>query len=236
MNLTCLILCAGRNSRWNGYRNVARKHLIEIEGEILLNRTVRLIQPFHRNRTVVVINESDRLAYTSASNRHVEFFSIQPASTLHTEAYKYLSSSSLWNADGKTIVLLGDVWYSEEAIKQIFNPSLTSWTAFGRSYGSQWTGCPYGELFAQSFYQFDENLENLCRLDAMYRLGTCYRSASGWAHYNLMIGVNPNQHTVGSRFVEIDDFTEDFDCASDIELWTLGRIVHQAKQKLARSA
>jgi hypothetical protein len=38
-----------------------------------------------------------------------------------------------------------------------------------------------------------------------------------------MNGSNPNIHAVSSRFVEINDFTEDFDSPRDFDQWINGR-------------
>lgn len=154
---------------------------------------------------------------------NTELHGISPVVPDQTEAYKFLSSKELWNRTGRTIVLLGDVWFSEEAITKIFNYPSDDWTAFGRTGASRFTGCPHGEIFAQRFTCFAEHGEKLERLNDMYLNGECKRDASGWAHYQLMIGSNPNIHTVGPRFVEIDDFTEDFDCPEDYDIWVLKR-------------
>lgn len=43
MKTTAIIICAGDATRWGNYLGVP-KHLIEIEGERLLDRTVRLLR------------------------------------------------------------------------------------------------------------------------------------------------------------------------------------------------
>jgi hypothetical protein len=237
MDLThCIVLCGGNNSRWGKYKNTHRKHLVEIESEILLNRTLRLVAAFNPDRTVVVVNKCDLELYSSKLSFHAELYGIKPVVPCQTEAYKFLSSKELWNRAGRTIVLLGDVWFSEEAMAKIFNDAGEEWTAFGRAGASRYTGCPYGEIFAQRFTCFAEHGENLARLNAMYLKGTCMRPASGWAHYQLMIGSSPNIHTVGPRFVEIDDFTEDFDCPEDYDTWVLRRSLFRKMQYAALSS
>ncbi|MFN0151618.1 MAG: SEC-C metal-binding domain-containing protein [bacterium] len=230
----CIILCGGENTRWGGHRETRCKHLIEVEGELLLDRTLRLVaarEPITPTHTVVVVNENDLGVYASSLSGAPELYGISHDIPNETEAYKFLSSKALWNADGRTVVLLGDVWFSDAAIGTIFDDSREDWTAFGRAGASRFTGCRHGELFAQSFTSFEEHAANLERLDAMYRQGTCRRAASGWAHYQLMIGKDPDTHTVGPRFVAIDDFTEDFDRPGDYESWVLGRSANRAAHR-----
>ena len=205
---------------------------MEIEGEILLNRTLRLVAAHKPEKTVVVFNESDLDLYKSHLTVKTELHSIKETVPHQTEAYKFLSSRELWNETGRTIVLLGDVWFSENAIKTIFKNPTDDWTAFGRAEGSKFTGHPYGELFAQRFTCDKEHEKNLLFLDDMYRAGTCKRIASGWAHYQLMIGKDPNIHAVGPRFVEIDDFTDDFDCPEDFDAWMAGRSLRKPLVRL----
>jgi len=219
----CIVLCGGQSTRWHGYRHSRRKHLIEVEGEILLSRTLRLVTACAPIKPAVVVNKNDIDLFASQLSGKAELYRIDDDISYKTEAYKFLSSQELWNPNGRTVVLLGDVWFSEAAILTIFEDSREDWTAFGRAGPSLFTGCPHGELFAQKFTSCLEHRANLAQLDSMYRQGICRRAGSGWAHYQLMIGRNPNIHTVGRRFVEIDDFTEDFDCPSDYDSWVQGR-------------
>lgn len=223
MTTTCLLLCGGSNTRWGGYRGARRKHLIEIEGEILLERTLRQVAAHAPGRTIVVIHEEDRDLYRARVTLPTEIVSVPRFDGPEFEARKFLSSRPFWNDRGRTIVLLGDVWFSDAAIETIFADAAEGWTAFGRPGASRWTGCPYGELFAQRFTAIDAHEDALLRLDAMYRDRSCRRAAAGWAHYQLMIGRHPHDHVVGPRFVEIDDFTEDFDLPHDYDAWVLGR-------------
>lgn len=226
MSTTCILLCGGNNARWGGYQGAPRKHLVVVEGEVLLERTLRLVAGFAPTRTVIVHHEEDRRLYSLRTGTPHETFEAPRFDAPEMEAQKFLSSRSLWNRQGRTIVLFGDVWFSEAALAAIFAESSDDWTAFGRAGPSRLTGCRYGELFAQRFTAIDEHAENLLLLDAMYRDRTCRRAAAGWAHYQLMIGHHPHDHVVGPRYSEIDDFTEDFDLPCDYDGWVMGRRAH----------
>ena len=106
----CIVLCGGDNSRWGSYRNTPRKHLVEIEGELLLNRTLRLAATCKPSRKVVVVNKSDLDLYAAKLSNKPDLYGIDPIVPHQTEAYKFLSSKELWNPAGRTIILLGDVW------------------------------------------------------------------------------------------------------------------------------
>jgi hypothetical protein len=67
-------------------------------------------------------------------------------------ADKFLSSRELWNRNGRTIILYGDVYFTEEAIVAIFEYPHADWRLFGRAFESTFTGSDHGECFGISFY------------------------------------------------------------------------------------
>lgn len=224
-SLRCLLLCGGAGTRWGSRGAGSRKHLVEVEGEVLLARTFRQLGG-HAADAHVVVNQGDAALYAPHVSGGARVQTIRDGGPEGTAADKFLSSRDLWSRDGVTVVLLGDVWFSDEAMAAILAPRSEDWLAFGRTGPSTFTGCPHGELFAQRFSRTDEHERCLLALEAMYRDLSCARAASGWAHYQLMIGASPNVHTVGPRFVEVDDFTDDFDAPADLEAWLRGRRAH----------
>ncbi len=219
----CLILCAGENERWGDYRGVARKHLVEVEGEVLLARTLAQVERFRPERTVVLVRPEDQSLYHPHLRPGMSLALLHRPSGPTTEAFKYLSSEPLWNREGRTVSLLGDVWFSDQAIATVFQHPGEDWVVFGRWGPSAVTGGRWGELFAHRFHDPSEHLAKLRDLDTRYREGRCLRRASGWAHYMLMVGGDPHKLRPGGRFVEIDDFTDDFDEPLDFDLWVEGR-------------
>jgi len=228
---TCIVLCAGDNVRWNNHTGV-RKHLVEIEGEVLLARTLKQVEAYRPDRTLVVVREEDAPLYEPyCQGKEIYRLNFESPTT---EAWKYLSSQKIWNTQGRTVSLLGDVWFSEEAMKQIFTYSEKDWRVFGRSGPSRVNGCPWGEIFAHSFEDPTEHQSNLLKLDQLYRNEILCASPAGWAHYLLMEGndiksrqkaldllgsKNNGRVQVGPRFKEIDDFTDDFDYPDDLTRW-----------------
>jgi len=228
----CIILCGGGNTRWGSYLDTPRKHLIKIEGEILLSRTLKQVALRKPKKTIIVVNEQTRNFYEPFVSKTCELFTIENLEQTPTEAWKYLSSEPLWSQCERTINLLGDVWYSDDAIATIFENPDQDWLAFGRSGPSIFTGCWYGEIYAHRFHNPQEHKDKLVVLDDLYRTGKCKRKASGWAHYHLMHGLEPQVQKVGPRFVEINDFTEDFDFPHDYDRWVAGRKLFEMEQTL----
>jgi hypothetical protein len=213
-----VILCGGDSNRWQRHLGITQKHLIPIEGEILLQRTIRQITSLSSKITVVV-KKGDSKIYENICEDSASVVEIESESSQRTPAWKYLSSKSFWNRRGCTIILLGDVWFSDAGIHSIFRPYDNTWLAFGRHSQSSTTGCPHGELFAFRFTDFLIHQKHLELLDNLYSVKMCGRDAAGWSLLQLMSNEDPNMHTARLNFVEIDDFTEDFDYPSDYEAW-----------------
>ena len=215
-----LIICAGDATRWGNYTGVP-KHLVEIEGERLLDRTCRqLWERDHNIITKVVVKNTTPSEYdTMWSEREV--------ADLHPEygnMDKFLSSKSLWSKDGRTIVLYGDVWFSDFAMDTIMDFKGRGMWLFCRPSRSHYTGCEWGECFAQSFYP--ENLEDHerilheCSADSRF-------SSGGWGWYRKMAGIDASETVLGGNAVTIDDFTEDFDFPKDLDMWLKNRAEKQ---------
>lgn len=215
MNTKIIILCAGEATRWKDYLGT-KKHLIEINGETLLKRTTRLLNERGMNDISVITKEYDERYDTEYSNQEVVKIDYEK----NADADKFLSSKHLWNKGGRTVILYGDVYFTEEAINTILKFDKKHWTLFAREKASQITGTKWGECFAISFYPeyadvFESKLREIAELKKQGRIRRC----GGWEVYRAMVGLNLNKHKVTKNFVEINDFTEDFDFPSDFDSW-----------------
>ena len=213
-----IIICAGEATRWANYMGV-KKHFIEVEGEAILHRTVRLLNEYGIDDIGVVAKDDE---YNST-----EYAMYKPVISEHNGGVdKFLNSQHLWLNDGRTIVLYGDVYFTEYAMQTIANHAHRDWQLFARAFGSRYTGRKWGECFAQSFYpeHIAEHLRKLEQAVELWHEGKI-KNPSGWQHYRFMIGLPPEMVDtimVGDRFVNIDDLTDDFDSKEDYDLWLKG--------------
>jgi hypothetical protein len=99
---------------------------------------------------------------------------------------------------------------------------------FLRKGANEETGARDKEIFAFSFHSrmlnnVTQSLLTLISRDAV-------KAQAGWALYNHMIG--PQQGSVfnNTRFIEINDWTEDFDSPEDLDIWE----EHRKLAKLSR--
>lgn len=231
--MRAIIIAAGNGTRWSNYLGIP-KHLIQINHEPILHRTVRLLQK-NGVHDIHVVGPRDDRYHVQGSQLYVPM-----RKQKNYDADKFLSSQSLWHPSERTVVFYGDVFFTEEAVQTIVISDIQDWTLFCRSKASKITGGRYKECFAQSFYPKDINKheQNLRYVAELHASGVTTRSG-GWEHYYAMQGArgkevqhwsvaktirrepwNFAKHIVQKRYggrIEIDDWTEDFDYPLDYD-------------------
>jgi len=214
-----IIICAGKGLGWNNHLGI-QKHFIKIEDEKLIDRIVRLINKYK--------NEVDKVFVVGLNNNYKiegSTLFIPKINSIENGVDKYLNSKELWNKQGRTLIFLGDVWFSEETMKQIIQYDKKEWVIFARKGKSKVNGCMHGEIFAQSFYPKDipEHEKNLLKIVEAYQQKLISKG-SGWHHYRCMIGLEPTDKQIfKDKLFNIDDFTDDFDYPLDYYTWLAHR-------------
>jgi hypothetical protein len=233
MTVRAIVLCAGEATRWAGYLGTP-KHLIVIEGERLLDRLVRLLSERGVDDIHVVVKGFDKRYEVDGASCYLANINYEK----NADADKFLSSKELWSQSGRTIVFYGDCYFSEDAIDRILGEHRRDWVLFCRPGRSKITGSQWGECFAQSFYpeSLDEHEAALHKVADLYKMKVIGR-CGGWEHYRVMAGL-PDEKVglpiMKGRFVEINDWTEDFDFPSDYDGWVKRRKVFNMKRGKAR--
>lgn len=200
IRVSVVIACGGDQKRWT---SSGSKHLVDIGGEPLLHRTVRQARAIG---TVHVAGPYDL----------PERIDLDPYPALG-ELNKYYDSRHVWG--DRTVILLGDVCYTDDAI-DLIRSNADEWVWFSRMGASRLTGGRWGEGFAQAFTRTAETRHVAMLFEAarLKREGALKR-AIGWEHYRLMAGGDPRVHADYGMRVDIDDRTEDFDYPADYERW-----------------
>lgn len=189
-----IIACAGPQDKWNDHLGVP-SHLAPIAGEPLLHRTVRQALTLTDDVWVTSPPGDDRYNV--------------PGATRHSpgeHSNEYLSSRRCWDDEGRTTLLLGDVYFTDAAIQRIAEYRARDYRVFGRRGASRHTGTPYGEIFAASWWPAQHPVldEHLARIGGMTK--------AGWRLLRAMQGTPLDRHIVRARyFTAVDDLTDDFD-------------------------
>lgn len=206
-----IVLAAGEGTRWGNHLGVP-KHLIEIDGEPILHRTVRLLKQ-HVDDVIVMAPLDPR--YACHDGRTV------PVAPRGLDIDKFYSSVDFWGRDGAGHCLLvyGDCYFTEHAVETMCG-DVDTLTLFCRPGASEITGSPWGECWGFSIPKHHvSRFRNHCqRLAGLQALGELPR-AGGWELYRSMTGRPLDQHSVAEHAEVIDDETEDFDYPEDYERW-----------------
>lgn len=211
-NPRIIIIAAGDATRWGGYLGVT-KHYAVIDGEPVIERTVRLLRERGQDDVWVV---SKDYSIDGVHNYHPK---LNPR---NHDADKFISSSELWADNKRTIVIYGDVYFTEQAIDTILAEDITLYRLFCRPNGNKKFKYPYGECFAVSFHPTDHEFLMYClkRLVHLYRADVISR-IGGWELTRLMANVpiaKMDQHKRWlANYYVIDDETNDIDYPSDYE-------------------
>lgn len=208
--LRVLILCAGEGSRWNNYTGVP-KYRVVVEGEILVKRTIKQFLKYTDDIIVVTSDESETFpgASTYVANKSREYKDMD----------KFLSSHEQWS-DTKTIIVYGDTYFTDEAVETIATND-RPWCFYLRESASEITGKPWGEIYALSF---DSHL-NETMLQAIENTpsGSIVRSPEGWTLLQSLLEVRTTKEIFTPEnsfaYINIDDWTEDFDFPHDLDNW-----------------
>lgn len=223
--MRAIILAAGRDERWD-HRRYPNKHFIEIDGEPLVPRIVRQL----RDRAEVIVSGHPERAYKLPDAAlYVPY--LNPA---NHHADKYLCTVPLWSHDGRTVLLFGDCWYSDEAIDTIIDYPEREWRYFCRFEPSELTGKIWGEGWGWGFYpeHIPEVIAAHHRTIELVDRGVLWRN-DGWEHYRAMCGLPDERmgiefHGDYGRATVIDDWTEDFDFPQDLDTYLERRSVKVA--------
>lgn len=214
---TVVVICAGEGTRWGDHRGTP-KHLLQPEGERLIDRTVRLAREHGAGRVLVVAKPGDA-RYEVRGAERVDA-RLDPR---NGDADKFLSSRHLWDPAGRTVVLYGDCWFDDEAMRRIITDRRRQWLLWCRPGSSQVTGATAGECFAVAFWpeHHAEYEAALHRVASLWRAGRL-RRCGGWETYRAMCGVPDSAlrtHRMYSRWEQVGGWTEDFDKPIDYEKW-----------------
>lgn len=200
-----LIACAGPDAKWNNHLGVPR-HLVPVDGELLLHRTVRQASAYATD--VRVTSPDDDRYILPGTTRHV---------VRGRHVNEYASSRHLWCPGYRTVLLYGDVYYTDAAMATICGHDGPLWRMFGRAGPSAITGTPWGEVFGGSWLPRHHAMldEHMHKAALAYACGHARRTTA-WELLRSVQHTPLTVHMVDPRwFHEINDETDDFDTPED---------------------
>lgn len=204
-----IIACAGSQAKWGNHLGVP-SHLVPLTahfGVPLLYRTLGQARE---------ISDDVHLTAPAGDARYR-----LPGVTVHEQdgsaPSEYAATRALWSETGRTVLLLGDVYWTDAALETVASFGPQTYRVFGRHGPSRVTGTPYGEIFAASWWpgQHPRMSKLLAHVHAVRATGAVTRPP-GWMLLRAWQGTPLGKHRVDPAwFTQIDDLTDDFDTVAD---------------------
>ena len=186
-----IIMADGKGTRWNNYHNIP-KHLIEIDGETLLARTVRLLRENDARADIVITSHDPRYEVPGARR-------YEPQNN-HLEIDRFTEELI---ADD-VCFLYGDTFYSESVIQKIADTPAEKLLFFGNERSIVAIKVADGALFRQ----------HVDRVRALFLPGKIEKCI-GWQVYQSFEGLPFGEKTIAADYILIQDGTEDFNSPAD---------------------
>ena len=186
-----IIMADGKGTRWNNYHNIP-KHLIEIDGETLLARTVRLLRENDARADIVITSHDPRYEVPGARR-------YEPQNN-HLEIDRFTEELI---ADD-VCFLYGDTFYSKSVIQKITDTPAEKLLFFGNERSIVAIKVADGALFRQ----------HVDRVRALFLAGKIEKCI-GWQVYQSFEGLPFGEKTIAADYILIQDGTEDFNSPAD---------------------
>lgn len=186
-----IIMADGKGTRWNNYHNIP-KHLIEIDGETLLARTVRLLRENDARADIVITSHDPRYEVPGARR-------YEPQNN-HLEIDRFTEELI---ADD-VCFLYGDTFYSESVIQKIADTPAEKLLFFGNERSIVAIKVADGALFRQ----------HVDRVRTLFLAGKIEKCI-GWQVYQSFEGLPFGEKTIAADYILIQDGTEDFNSPAD---------------------
>ena len=202
-----IIMCGGVYDNFQ-----TPKQLSVVNGETLLERTIRLLKENGINDIYVSSNDArfDKYATRLDHNNSFQF--------KEGKVYGYWVDA-YYPTTEPCVYLHGDVYYSEDAIKRIvnLNPSVNTFIGneVARNKEHKNWGEPFGWIVVDQ-ETFRKGIEDTKKLQDEGKLERGY--ALSWELYRVLNGLDPNkQYIIDDTYLSIDDETIDIDAPFQIE-------------------
>ena len=201
------ILANGEGTRWGNYRGVP-KQLIEIDGETILHRMIRLLRKEGVKKSEIFIcgkltdAEANTILTTSKTKREV------------FEEIAELAKAPFG-------ILYGDCYYTESIIHELVNRPVKKYDEFFTIHGNPNTGCRWAEGYAHRCDDWKWWRDEMHGINTNAEL---IKTGKDWFIHWWLLGVRDeriNQYPVECFNPDHDipwlDQTDDFDYPSDLD-------------------
>ena len=187
------------------------KALTEINGEVLIERTIRLLEENGITNWWISSNDPNFNKYKKILH-HINTFEVKDG------VVKGYWLDAYYPTDKPTIYLHGDVYYTDESIKKILNLNTTKNTFIGNKYALNETREKVGEPFGWIIVNPEEFFKAIEETKRLQDEGKVERGiAISWELYEVLNGYNVNDFIIDKETYLVLDNVFDIDAPWQIE-------------------
>lgn len=188
-----IIMADGKGTRWSNYRNTP-KHLIKINGEILIKRTIDQLNKYSPDSEVIITSHDKRYEF-AGSTRY------EPKNNV-LEIDRFTEEL----VEDNICFLYGDTYYTAKDIKTIINTEVEDLMFFGNKKSIVAIKIKDKEIFRKHF----SNVKNLF-------LEGKIKNCKGWQVYQSFQNLEFDIKKIAKNFILVDDSTIDYNTPKEYE-------------------
>ena len=187
-----VIMADGKGTRWNNHQDIP-KHFIEINGETLLARTVRLLNEKDPGCQVFITSHDPRYEVEGAV-RYEPKHNVLEIDRFTRELI-----------EDNVCFLYGDTYYSDSSMDLIVGGEAEDMLFFGNEKSIIAVKVKDAELFRS-------HIQNVTDLFLAGKIKDC----KGWHVYQSFTGLPFDVKQIGEKYIYIKDETKDFNSPEDL--------------------
>ncbi len=188
-----IIMADGKGTRWNNYHDIP-KHFIEVEGETLLARTVRLLRMYDAQCEIIITSHDPRYEVEGAK-RYEPINNVLEIDRFTAELI-----------EDDVCFLYGDTYYSYSAMKSIVSTKTDDLMFFGNEKSIVAIKVKDAEIFRY-------HVKHVRELFLQGEIKKCI----GWQVYQSFMGMSFEEKKIAGKYVYMEDGTRDFNSPEDLE-------------------
>lgn len=186
----------GKGLRWDNYMGIP-KHLVEINGEPIISRTVRLLSELTDGQAEVIVTSHDKRYEFEGSRRHEPLNNKLEIDRFTRELI----------ADD-TCFLYGDTYYTKDSLARILETEAEDVLFFGNNKSIV-------AVKIKDSVLFEQHVQKVRTLFLEGRIKKCV----GWQVYQSITGqAFENKATLGEKFILLDEKTTDINTPEEYEV------------------
>ncbi|MGC2872198.1 NTP transferase domain-containing protein [Ihubacter sp. rT4E-8] len=188
-----IIMADGKGTRWNLHQGIP-KHFIKVNGETLLERTVRLLRQYDPSCQVIITSHDPRYEVDGALR-------YEPKNNV-LEIDRFTAEL----IENNVCFLYGDTYYSEISAKTIVETDAEDLLFFGNERSIVAVKVADAAIFSQ-------HVNRVRELFLAGRIDKCI----GWQVYQSFTGLPFGEKTMTEKYVFLTDDTRDFNSPEDLK-------------------